>query len=1548
MITFTCPSCQKKLSVKDELAGKRVKCPGCGKAIAVPASAKATLAARTKPGAAERSHDSNAPSKTLGPVQERTNAPDLSARGGQESRAETAGETAEWAEKAASNPPNAPNPELLEFLAPAEKPDEIGRLGPYRVLQVLGAGGMGVVFRAEDPHLERVVALKAMLPALASTPLAKQRFFREAKAAAALKHANIVTIFQVGEDRGAPFLAMEFLEGKPLDKYLKHDARSATAEIVRIGREIAEGLAAAHDKGLVHRDIKPANIWLEGDKRHVKILDFGLARTLADQTHLTQSGAIIGTPAYMAPEQAEGLPVDHRCDLFSLGCVLYRMCTGELPFQGKSTMAILSALALHNPAPPNELDPELPAELSALIMRLLAKKPEDRPASAKEVVEELRIIADAHGEDRARTRPPATKKTRPSAAAATQILPRAKKKRRWLLPVGAGALLVVGAVLWIVLGRRQAPVTGPGPSADANGEALKIQVVPTPASYRDRPPGLIWSTPAGGTWWWCACFSPRGDYIAAGEDPRPGADPENIAIRVWPIKDGQMGKESFELRHPLGGKSWQTGMVFSPDGRRLASAAREGSICLWDMDATPPALLARLRRFDGILTGLAFSPDGRYFAAGARQVASPVCVWDLSNPAQPKETYSFTPKDHDEISALAFSTDSRTLFVGTGKKDVGGKLYAWRFRSEVQTGVPDAAVIWSKPFVKDAAIWVRALDSARDGSRLGLTYGDEAHIIDSKTGAVQVTLTGHEPGWMVQGIAFSADGKRCVTAGYDKTVRAWTTHDGKQFWRNNVLTGMNEGVGISPDGRLAFTSSHLVNNPAGNVAQLWRLPDLPGAVGSPKASVAPGKETGPPPYLANLLVNLNLPGIEDTFPFLTPDGLSIYFTRQGEKHGPAAIYHARRPSAKEPFGKAAKVFVGRHVAVTADECEAVVLAAPKEPAGAPEALFELKRHSRDVPWGAPTPLAGFRPDWNIKCPWLSPDGLTLVFFRKRTVSKYPGKSNEFVITHRAKRQDPWGPVQLLPLASDPRITEGLTWPRLGDNLKTLWFGHGGGRDATVLMTATRRDVLSPFDNYRTIEVAGKPLRGQAPFYVAATKELFWAHDAAGTMNDRDLHVVLLEPPATDGSVESSQGGHVRDFLGHTDQVWCVAFTPDGKRLLSGSKDKTMRLWDVQTGDELKRCLGHGATVKSVAVSADGKRILSGSWDKTARLWDLETKEELKCFRGHTAAIVWVAFHPDNKHALSSSLDKTVRVWSLESGEAVKVLKDNVDIHPIAISADGAHLVTGGGNNPLVKVWSMATLKDVQTFKGHTKLINNVAISRDDKLVLSAGVDNTLRIWNKADGTELKRLEGHCVSLSPDDKLVLSDSIVDNTLIVYDVATGKQLARYKEHGAEIPAVTMSPDGKHAASACFDSTVRLWRLPVYAGPMSSSLSKLDAPQIPPGRRLANAPPGLVAVLGTPSSDKTWVLCVAFSPDQRQVLFGGDDRLAHVWDLETDQEVCQFTLQQGVSAGWRFFRTAGAPCRVGSTSRCAYGTRKRAASCSAFRIIRSAWTISPEHGR
>jgi urea transport system substrate-binding protein len=279
-----------------------------------------------------------------------------------------------------------------KIFGPPDAPGELGTLAHYRVLNQLGQGGMGAVFLAKDPQLDRTVALKVMLPEMAAEASARERFLREARAVAAIKNDHVITIYQVGQYNDVPFLAMELLQGRTLDEQLEKTPSLPLAEVLRIGREVAVGLAAAHQKALVHRDIKPANIWLETPTGRVKILDFGLARTAKTKSHLTETGLVIGTPDFMSPEQARGDAVDARSDLFSLGIVLYCLCTEEMPFQGKTVMAVLTALAVSTPKPVREINPKIPEPLADLIMRLLEKDPARRPATAEEVVDTIKAI----------------------------------------------------------------------------------------------------------------------------------------------------------------------------------------------------------------------------------------------------------------------------------------------------------------------------------------------------------------------------------------------------------------------------------------------------------------------------------------------------------------------------------------------------------------------------------------------------------------------------------------------------------------------------------------------------------------------------------------------------------------------------------------------------------------------------------------------------------------------------------------------------------------------------------------------------------------------------------------------------------------------------------------------------------------------------------------------------------------------------------------------------------------------------------------------------
>jgi formylglycine-generating enzyme required for sulfatase activity len=316
----------------------------------------------------------------------------------------------------------------LNFLSPSTRPDALGRLGHYEVLQVLGKGGFGIVFRAFDDLLQRVVAVKVMAPQIASTSPARKRFLREARSSAQVRHENVVQVYEVAE-QPLPYLAMEFIPGETLQQKLDRVGPLEVPEVLRIGRQIAEGLAAAHATDLIHRDIKPGNVLLEGGQHKVKITDFGLART-ADDASISQSGIIAGTPMYMAPEQAQGQTLDQRADLFSLGSVLYQMVAGRPPFRANSAVAVLKRVAEDQPRAIREIIPETPQWLCDIIAKLHAKNPDERFQSAREVAD---LLADCEAKLKAKQ-------------AVKNVLPAVVKPagRKWV--AAAAAVLLLSAI----------------------------------------------------------------------------------------------------------------------------------------------------------------------------------------------------------------------------------------------------------------------------------------------------------------------------------------------------------------------------------------------------------------------------------------------------------------------------------------------------------------------------------------------------------------------------------------------------------------------------------------------------------------------------------------------------------------------------------------------------------------------------------------------------------------------------------------------------------------------------------------------------------------------------------------------------------------------------------------------------------------------------------------------------------------------------------------------------------------------------------------------
>ncbi|MCA9086317.1 MAG: serine/threonine protein kinase, partial [Planctomycetaceae bacterium] len=335
--------------------------------------------------------------------------------------------------------------EFRRYLQPTTRPGWLGRLAHYEIEEIIGRGAFGIVAKAFDEKLHRVVAIKLMNPELAATSPPRKRFLREARTAAAVSHENIVAIHSVEEDP-IPYLVMEYIPGQTLQQRLNEQGPLDLNDILEIGRQIAAGLAAAHAVNLIHRDIKPSNILLtDGPNERVKISDFGLARAV-DDASLTSSGLIAGTPMYMAPEQARGETLDHRADLFSLGSVLYQMTSGRPPFRAGNTVAVLKRVCDDAPRPISDIIGGTPEWLSSIISRLMEKDRENRFQSAQEVADLLAACRRDLDQDR---------KPTPVIGAAVSTSGRAKQRNNatQTAPKGVilGMLMTLAAFIFVTV-----------------------------------------------------------------------------------------------------------------------------------------------------------------------------------------------------------------------------------------------------------------------------------------------------------------------------------------------------------------------------------------------------------------------------------------------------------------------------------------------------------------------------------------------------------------------------------------------------------------------------------------------------------------------------------------------------------------------------------------------------------------------------------------------------------------------------------------------------------------------------------------------------------------------------------------------------------------------------------------------------------------------------------------------------------------------------------------------------------------------------------------
>jgi serine/threonine protein kinase/Tol biopolymer transport system component len=677
-------------------------------------------------------------------------------------------------------------------------------VGHYRLREQTGGGGMGIIYKAEDTRLGRTVALKFLPPELTRDPVAKARFSQEARAVSALDHPNVCTIYDVGETEDvALYIAMPWYEGGTLRDRLEEGALPVD-QAIDFARQIARGLGKAHRQGIVHRDVKPANLMVTPDDV-VKIVDFGIAK-LAGAAGITRTGVALGTPAYMAPEQVQGADTDHRADLWALGVVLYEMLAGRRPFPDGHEVVAFQAILFQEPPPLRELRPEVPPELERIVSCLLRKKPEERPASAEAVLEELRIFGGVSH----------TSVAGPPTVAVT-VSP--ARRRRWLpWAAGLGLLLLAAVAWWLWPGRERNAGAPPPPSAFQRLTNTRgVESFPNASPIGDR---FAFAGNTDGDW---NVYLQR---IVGGSNPinltedSPGADtqpafsPDGERIAFRSARDGGgiflMGATGESPRRLLG---FGYNPAWSPDGKTIVCATEEvigpggrasrSELWLVDVESSRPKRLET----GGDAVQPSWSPNGRRIAYwGIVPATSRRVIWTVA--AEGGEGGEPVPVTDDAFLnwSPVWSPDGRYLYYAS---DRSGSMNLWRIRIDEDSG---KVRVVPEPLTAPAS-WTGPLTLSRDGRHI--LYA----ILEERSNLARVPLD-PATGSIVGPLEPVTEGSRSIRSGRISPDGQWlafrtTAPQEDLFVIQPDGTGIRQltndpfrdrGPSWLPDGRIVFFS----------------------------------------------------------------------------------------------------------------------------------------------------------------------------------------------------------------------------------------------------------------------------------------------------------------------------------------------------------------------------------------------------------------------------------------------------------------------------------------------------------------------------------------------------------------------------------------------------------------------------------------------------------------------------------------------------------------------------------------------------------------------